>query len=170
MSWIGSILILISTTWIGFELAKKVRERPKQLRQLKVGLQSLEAEIMYGLIPLDEAFKHLGSQLQGPVAHFFLQVSTELEASAASVQEAWEHSLSELLSSSAFQKSELEIMRQFGATLGRHDRENQQNQIRLTLAHLERELSEANEAQSKYEKMYKSLGVLIGLLLIILLV
>ncbi|MDN4074708.1 stage III sporulation protein SpoIIIAB [Fictibacillus terranigra] len=169
MNWLGAVLILVSTTWIGFELAKKVRERPKQLRQLKVGLQSLEAEIMYGLIPLDEAFLHLSSQLKGPVARFFLEVSNRLDESASSVLEAWEESLAGLSDASAFKKEEIEILRQFGATLGRHDRENQQRQIKLTLSHLERELAEANEAQVKYERMYKSLGILTGLLLIILL-
>ncbi|UZJ80693.1 stage III sporulation protein SpoIIIAB [Fictibacillus sp. KU28468] len=169
MNWFGAVLILLSTTWIGFELAKKVRERPKQLRQLKVGLQSLEAEIMYGLIPLDEAFLHLSTQLKGPVAEFFLDVSNRLEESASSVLDAWETGLAGLSDASAFKKEEIEILRQFGATLGRHDRENQQRQIKLTLAHLERELSEANEAQLKYERMYKSLGILAGLLLIILL-
>ncbi|SDM80683.1 stage III sporulation protein AB [Fictibacillus solisalsi] len=170
MSWLGAVCIFISTTWIGFELAKKVRDRPKQLRQLKVGLQSLEAEIMYGLIPLDEAFLHLSRQLSGPVAEFFLYAGQSLEASVSSVQEAWENGLSHLSASSSFKKEEIEILRQFGATLGRHDRENQQKQIRLALAHLERELAEANEAQLKHEKMYKSLGILLGLLLIILLV
>ncbi|KSU85716.1 stage III sporulation protein SpoIIIAB [Fictibacillus enclensis] len=170
MSWLGAVCIFISTTWIGFELAKKVRERPKQLRQLKVGLQSLEAEIMYGLIPLDEAFLHLSRQLSGPVAEFFLHAGKSLEASVSSVQEAWENGLSHLSAASSFKKEEIEILRQFGATLGRHDRENQQKQIRLALAHLERELAEANEAQLKHEKMYKSLGILLGLLIIILLV
>lgn len=60
-------------------------------------------------------------------------------------------------------------MKQFGETLGRHDRISQQKQILLTLAHLEREEVDAHEKQAKYERMAKSLGFLSGLLLIILL-
>ena len=60
-------------------------------------------------------------------------------------------------------------MKQFGETLGRHDRISQQKQIMLTLTHLEREEADAIQAQATYEKMVKSLGFLSGLLLIILL-
>jgi stage III sporulation protein AB len=59
-------------------------------------------------------------------------------------------------------------MSQFGATLGQHDREHQQKQIRLTLNHLEREEGDAIESQNRYEKMLKSLGFLTGLLIVIL--
>ena len=58
----------------------------------------------------------------------------------------------------ALKKNEFEIMKQFGETLGRHDRVSQQKQILLTLTHLEREESEASDKQQKYEKMMKSLG------------
>ncbi len=44
---IGAAIIIIATTWAGFEAAKKLSMRPRQLRQLKVAMQSLEAEIMY---------------------------------------------------------------------------------------------------------------------------
>lgn len=64
---------------------------------------------------------------------------------------------------------EFEILSQFGETLGKSDRHHQQKQIMLTMAHLEREESDALERQGKYEKMMKSLGFLTGLLLIILL-
>ena len=49
---LGAIFIILATTWTGFEAAKHLSERPKQLRQLKSALQSLEAEIMYGHTPL----------------------------------------------------------------------------------------------------------------------
>ena len=70
----------------------------------------------------------------------------------------------------ALKNTELEILEQFGETLGKHDRYQQQKQILLTLSHLEREEKEALQVQSKYEKMVKSLGFLAGLLLIVLLV
>jgi stage III sporulation protein AB len=70
----------------------------------------------------------------------------------------------------ALKQGEFEIMKQFGETLGRHDRYSQQKQIMLTLSHLEREERDACERQAKYERMVKSLGFLSGLLLIILLI
>ena len=67
------------------------------------------------------------------------------------------------------EEKELEILFQFGETLGKHDRDTQQKQIQLTLTHLEREELMALDKQSKHDKMVKSLGFFSGLLIAILL-
>ena len=85
------------------------------------------------------------------------------------MKEAWDESLKEIWESLALKQGEYEILSQFGEMLGKSDKYHQQKQIMLTLAHLEREESEAIDLQGKYEKMMKSLGFLSGLLLIILL-
>ncbi|WP_042355087.1 stage III sporulation protein SpoIIIAB [Bacillus rubiinfantis] len=166
---IGAIFIIVATTVIGFEVSRQFSERPKQLRALKTALQSLEAEIMYGHTPLHEAARRLSEQLSNPLSAFFDSFARKLTNSETTVRDAWETSLREVWKSTALKTGEFEIMKQFGETLGRHDRFSQQKQIMLTLSHLEREEANAIQAQIKYEKMVKSLGFLSGLLLIILL-
>jgi stage III sporulation protein AB len=167
---IGAIFIICATTWTGFEASRHLSERPKQLRQLKSALQSLEAEIMYGHTPLHEAARRLSAQLTKPLSWFFETFANKLTSTETTVKDAWEESLSEVWKMTALKQGEYEIMKQFGETLGRHDRVSQQKQIMLALTHLEREEADAYERQSKYEKMVKSLGFLSGLLLIILLI
>jgi stage III sporulation protein AB len=167
---IGAFLILAVTTWIGFELARKYSNRPKQLRQLKVALQSLEAEIMYGHTPLYEAMDNVAHLSKEPLSTFFHSFSKQLQDGAPSVKEAWKSSLDEVWARTALREEEYEVLRQFGETLGQHDRESQQKHIKLAIHHLEKEEKEAKDNQHKYEKMMKSLGFLSGLLLIILLV
>lgn len=169
MKLLGAIFIMIATTWSGFEAAKKLSERPRQLRQLKVALQSLEAEIMYGHTPLSEACLSLSRQLQKPLAWFFDRFAKRLYQGETVVNKAWVESLDETWKFTAFGHGEYEVLRQFGETLGQHDREHQQKHIRLALSHLEREESDAREKQERYEKMVKSLGFLSGLLIVILL-
>ncbi|WP_078552918.1 stage III sporulation protein SpoIIIAB [Bacillus alkalicellulosilyticus] len=168
MKLLGAIIILIGSTWVGFEFAKRLSERPRQLRHLKVALQSLEAEIMYGMTPLAQASANLAKQLPKPMTYLFERFSYHLLNHRDSVASAWEESLRETWHLTALLQSEFEIMKQFGTTLGQHDRANQQKQIRLTLAHLEREEGDARDKQNRYEKMIKSLGFLTGLLIIIL--
>lgn len=170
MKLIGAIFILVTTTWVGFECARRLSERPRQLRQLKIALQSLEAEIMYGFTPLAEASTHLAKQLPKPIAFFFERFSYHLQNKEASAARAWEKGLEDSWQLTALSDGEYEIMQQFGTTIGQTDRTNQQKQIRLALTHLEREEFEARERQSRYEKMFKSLGFLSGLLIILLLV
>ncbi|MDF2903420.1 MAG: stage sporulation protein SpoAB [Bacillus sp. (in: firmicutes)] len=166
---IGAVFIIVATTWIGFEASRHFSERPRQLRLLKSALHSLEAEIMYGHTPLHEAARRLSTQMAKPLSWFFESFAGKLTSSETTVKIAWDESLNEIWKLTAFKQGEYEIMKQFGETLGRHDRVSQQKQIMLTLSHLEREEVDAYERQSKYEKMVKSLGFLSGLLLIILL-
>jgi stage III sporulation protein AB len=166
---VGAIFILLSTSWAGFEAAKYLTERPRQLRLLKVALQSLEAEITYSHTPLHEATRKISKQLQKPVSWFFENFSKKLTEQEISVKKAWEDSLNDIWKLTAFKKGEYEILKQFGENLGKYDLMTQQKHILLALKHLEREEVEAIEKQKKYEKMTKSLGFLSGLLLIILL-
>ncbi|MBA4535780.1 stage III sporulation protein SpoAB [Bacillus aquiflavi] len=165
----GAVVILIATTWTGFEASRHLNERPRQLRQLKSALQTLEAEIMFGHTPLHEAARRLASQTPKPLSWFFEVFANKLTKCETTVKAAWDESLQETWKLTAFKRGELEIMKQFGETLGRHDRISQQKQIMLTLSHLEREEMDARDKQIKYEKMVKSLGFLSGLLIIILL-
>ena len=166
---IGAAFIIAATTWTGIEASKHLSARPKQLRQLKSALQSLEAEIMYGHTPLHEASRKLVNQLSEPVSWIFEAFAAKLTESETSVRDAWEESLKNVWKLTAFRQGEYEILKQFGETLGRHDRYSQQKQIILAITHLEREEADAIDRQTKYEKMVKSLGFLSGLLLIILL-
>lgn len=161
---------MIATTWTGFEAARHLSERPRQLRQLKSALQSLEAEIMYGHTPLHEASRRLAAQLTKPLSWFFEAFSNKLTKAETTVKDAWDESLKEVWKLTAFKQGEIEILKQFGETLGRHDRMSQQKHIQLAITHLEREEADACDKQIKYERMVKSLGFLSGLLLVILLI
>lgn len=68
---LGAVFIVVATTWTGFEMAKIYTERPRQIRQLRAALQSLEAEIMYGHTPLHTASQQIAKQLAQPVSTLF---------------------------------------------------------------------------------------------------
>ncbi|MBS4209633.1 stage III sporulation protein SpoIIIAB [Bacillus sp. FJAT-50079] len=166
---IGAIFIVCATTWAGFGFSKRLSDRTKQLRHFRSSLQTLEAEIMYSHAPLGEAARRIAAQLSEPISLQYQSFSEKLTEANATVSSAWEQSLRELWPKTALQKSEYEILQQFGENLGKHDRMTEQKQIMLTLSHLEREEENARDKQKNYEKMAKSLGLLTGILFIILL-
>ncbi len=170
MKLLGAVLIILASTWAGIEWSRTVSERSRQLRQLKAALQSLEAEIVYGMTPLSVACAHICRQVGHPVSWFFDSFRKKLEAGHATAYEAWLESMEEVWKYTAFKQEEKEIMKQLGATIGQQDREHEQKQLKLALIHLEREEIEARDNQMKYERMFKSLGLLGGILLVILLI
>ncbi|TFJ93702.1 stage III sporulation protein SpoIIIAB [Lentibacillus salicampi] len=170
MQWIGALLFIGTTTLIGFDISRKLNERPKQIRHMKNALQILEAEILYSQLPLQDVFATIAMQIPEPISSFFNQLDISLSQNNRDLYHVWTTHLDELMASSAFDANEGEILKQFGRTLGQHDFDQQQKHIHLTIKHLDRELDDARDNQYKYSKMAKSLGLLCGLFIVLLLI
>lgn len=170
MKWIGALLLIGTTTWIGFEWSQKLNNRPKHIRQLKNALQILEAEILYSQLPLQEAFITIAKQIPQPIKSFFQALGTGMEEKNPDLFSLWKKQVDLLITESCLSDNEQEILMQFGRTLGQHNFEQQQKHIQLTVSHLDRELEEARDNQMRYGKMAKSLGVLCGLFIVLLLI
>ena len=170
MKWIGALLIISITTWIGFEWSNKLNKRPAQIRQFKNALQILEAEMLYSQLPLQAVFNTISKQIPEPIRSFFHELSKSMEANNIDLLNLWDEHINELLKRSSLGSNESEILKQFGRTLGQHDYIQQQKHIQLTTAHLDRELEDARDNQTRYGKTAKSLGFLCGLFIVLLLI
>ncbi|WP_068671909.1 stage III sporulation protein SpoIIIAB [Oceanobacillus sp. Castelsardo] len=170
MNWIGALLLIITTTWLGFDWSNRLSNRPKQIRQIKNALQILEAEIVYSQLPLREAFINISKQIPEPTRSFFEEIGLSLQDKNIDFYIIWKEKVDVLIRNSSLAGNEREILYQFGRTIGQHDFYQQQKHIQLTLSHLERELEDAREEQYKYSKMAKSLGFLAGLFIVLLLI
>lgn len=136
---------------------------------MKNALQILEAEILYSQLSLKDAFHTIGKQTPYPINNFFEELAKRLDRQTTSLYSEWEEQVETLMENSCLRHNEKEILLQFGQTLGQHNFTQQQKHIALTIHHLNRELEEARVNQSKYSKMAKSLGILCGLFVVLLL-
>lgn len=167
---IGSILIIAASTWTGMLVARGYRNRPKEIRQWRSALQSIEAEIVFGRVPVADFTAHLSEQLPAPVNLFFKTLHTKMVLQDLPLQTAWVQAVEEFWAATSLRRAEKEVILQFGTTLGAEDTDHQKKHIQLALAHLEREEEEARAAQSANEKLMRSLGFLTGVLLVLLLI
>ncbi|QKY69305.1 stage III sporulation protein SpoIIIAB [Lentibacillus sp. CBA3610] len=170
MQWIGALLFIGMTTLIGFNISTKLNERPKHIRQMKNALQILEAEILYSQLPLPDVFATIAMQIPQPASAFFNKLDVSLRKHNVELYSIWAEHVDVLMNTSALDANEGEILKQFGRTLGQHDFDQQQKHIHLTIKHLDRELDDAREQQYKYSKMAKSLGLLSGIFIVLLLI
>ncbi|MGM8365106.1 stage III sporulation protein SpoIIIAB [Virgibacillus sp. W0181] len=168
MKWIGALLFIATTTWIGFEWSNHFHKRPKHIRQLKNALQILEAEILYSQLPLQDAFQTISNQIPYPTNYLFKQLSNKMTGNRIDLGYLWNEQIEKYMNISAIGANEREVMKQFGQTLGQHDFYQQQKHIQLAIKHLDRELEEARDNQQRYGKMAKSIGFLCGLFIILL--
>jgi stage III sporulation protein AB len=169
MKLIGAVLVLFAATILGFYKASLYAQRSKQIRHLIQALQRLETEIVFGLTPLEEAFLRLGNQLPKPIADFFSHAGLTLrQASGQPASEIWRQTVEQHWKWTAMKNGEKDILLGLASTLGRTDRDDQVKHLRLAVSQLQAEEFQAQDEQRRYESMWKSLGVLMGALVVIL--
>ncbi|ADL08076.1 stage III sporulation protein SpoIIIAB [Thermosediminibacter oceani] len=167
---LGAILVIFSSTMIGFIIAGYYQQRPRTLRNLQQALSMLETEIDYGQTPLPEALKNVSRSCDPEISKFLERVrQLLLSIEGFTAGEAWEKSLREFRSQFPLQESDFEILTSFGKYLGSSDKDDQIRNLKLTLSQLRQQEVLAVEEKQKNEKMWRYLGVLTGLTVVLLL-
>lgn len=167
---IGGVLVIAATSWTGFEVAQRFHQRPRQLREIQSGLQILETEISYGLTPLPKALEKIAQSIEGRIGDFFFVVGNQIiNNPGTTIREAWSKGLEYLREHCALTDCDQNILSNFGMTLGVSDRQDQVKHLKLVMAQLAAAEANAWEEKAKNERMFKSLGFLGGLAIVILL-
>jgi len=166
---LGASLVLVSSMMIGNLIAKNFLERTQQLRQLRHGLQILETEILYTASFLPQALLKIGKLTEAPIALLFQKTGRLLLCQEGyTAGEAWTKALEEQLASLAIKKSDQEILLQLGSFLGCSDREDQLKHLKLTQEYLQKEEIRAEKEGEKNVPLWRYLGLVAGMALIIL--
>ncbi|MFA9559425.1 stage III sporulation protein SpoIIIAB [Evansella sp. AB-rgal1] len=168
MKLFGAIVILLTSTAFGWELSNRLGRRTKQIRYLKIAFEALETEMVFGMTPLPYACEKVSNQLIKPLKSLFQTVSKRLLEEEQSAKDIWCTSVEKWKKSTDLTGTEINILLQFGQTLGQQDLESQRKQIRLAISYFNQEEKEALESQQKFESMYKSFGFLGGVLLVLI--
>ncbi|SFJ31422.1 stage III sporulation protein AB [Thermoflavimicrobium dichotomicum] len=162
-------MVLLAASWAGFFLARNYRERPQQIRQLRSALSLLETEIGYGTRPLIEACEAIAERMDGAISAIFARCAENLkQMDGASTYECFQQAIEQQWPHTTMKKPEKLVLLHFCQTLGRSDREDQLQHVRVAKSNLEVEEMKAREEQGQYEKMCKTVGILCGVLIIIL--
>ena len=166
---IGAVLVLFAGTMYGFLKALSFARRPRQIRQLIQALQRLETEMVYGFTPLPEALRSAAAAMAEPLSAMFLEAAEKLSGDTGkTVRECWREAVESHWGRTAMSANERDIVIQLGFTLGVTDREDQVKHLRLAASLLQAEEETAWDEQRRYEKMWKSLGILAAAFIVIL--
>jgi len=167
---IGSIIVILSCSFIGMILSRDCAKRPAQLRELQGSLHMLENQICYLCEVIIDAFEKI-SRVGGTQTGIFFTRTIEIlrEEKTISAADAWELAVSQCIGRTSLNSEDREILLAFGKLLGNTDVEGQIRNIRLTLEQLKLQEQKAETSRKKNEGMYRSLGVLGGLAVVTLL-
>lgn len=167
----GSLIVLLSSCFLGYILSSDCKKRPQQLRELQALLQMFENQITYLSDILTEAFERIYRSSKNEVGIFFIDTVEKLKnGKSMNASCAWEAAIRENIKRTALNREDEEILVSFGRILGSSDLEGQVKNIKLALSQLRLQEQKAEENRSKNEGMYKSLGILGGMAVVIVLI
>ncbi|HLS66581.1 MAG TPA: stage III sporulation protein SpoIIIAB [Pseudogracilibacillus sp.] len=169
MKIIGAFCIVFATSFLGFDMSNTLTNRTRQLKQLIVSLQMMEAEMVYSKRTLQQIFHVLRSKLDYPITDFYDNLTKRLNGRVTNFYSIWSQELESLRTISSLTANDVEILQQFGRTIGQHSAHEQRKHIQLTIYHLQLELDQSRDKQQRYATMLKTIGFLFGLLIVILL-
>jgi stage III sporulation protein AB len=166
---LGSCLIMLVSSYIGFAMALRCSRRPQEINQLIQCLVSLKSYIGYAVLPLDQALVQCTQGVKGQGAMIFKHMGASLKADARiTPQEALDFVLGNMRSLS-LEDAERDLLRYFAANLGTMNCKEQEKMLDVVRVQFEKLEQEAMRLKNLNTKLYRYLGICGGLAVVILL-
>lgn len=166
---IGGAIVLIAATYLGLVLAKSKVERVRQIRTFISALNIIEIEIKFSFSTLPEIFDKVSKTIDCKVGEMFYVLSQRLINEMRNASEIWAITINEYYPLLNLNNEDKEILLSMGGSLGEIDSESQIKNIRLVIEQLKIQKEKAEDEKKNGERMYKTLGVLSGLCIFIIL-
>jgi len=167
---IGAVLIMAGSVGIGLYLSAKEGFRVQDLLEFKKALHILSSEIEYMRTTLSEACANIAKRTGLGVSPIFANFSRLLEeADAGTAYQLWLEAMEAGREGTFLANEDRTVLNDFGKTLGYLDKEMQKNAIDYTVAYIDEKAAALQTASDKNKRMYRSLGVIGGLLVTVVL-
>lgn len=162
----GTILIgiIIISSYIGILKSKTYENRVIELNQFQNALVMFKSKIEFTYEPLKNIFEDISKVIYSKEDNIFKKTIQKEE----SIYDAWSNAIDE---SKTFMTSEdKEIIRMMGKLLGKTDIKGQVNEILLTESLIKKQIEKAEYEKNKNVKLYKTMGVVLGIGICIILI
>jgi len=172
LKFVGLVMLVATAIATGSIMAYHVKMRVEELVYIKKLMTMFKGELSYKNAMLSEAFMTVGLRAKKPYDRLFkgLSLATE-ENNTMTMAKVFETKVDELLTDDTFLKKEdIHWFKELGETMGYQDQKMQLANIDLYIERLSQMVLEEKEKMNETMKMYRTLGVMAGLLLFIALI
>ena len=161
---IGSVMIIVACTAMGFEKSRELQRHLKELEELKRIFTLIQSELQYTKAAFAEVFFKISRKTDGKYKKWLRELAGDLEKrEKGPFQEVWEYEIAEHFKDSQLAKEELEDLRQVGKNLGYLET------LDLYLEQLDLSIQKTREEIKSKKKLYQSMGIMAGIFLVIVL-
>lgn len=160
----GTVLVITASCGIGFSKTAELKERVKYLGNMRNAITILENEICFSQTVILSAFEKISSTAQEPIKQLFEEAKNLIaESNGDAIATVWKTAVDKL--SNSFHKDDIFVLTEFSECLGEYDVEGQVKSLKHYALKLTQAEDGAKEIYEKNKRLYKSLGLYIGILI-----
>ena len=161
--------IFLIATLIGNLFSKKYRNRVEELKSFKEAFNILESKIKFTYEPLGDIFEEIYSLFyKNKISYIFKETKKNMIKS--DFKKSWEDAIEANKQNYDLNYEDINTIKKLGNMLGKTDIQGQLSEIKLNMNFLDIQIAYAEEERKKNEKMYRTLGTIFGLAIIIILI
>ncbi len=165
IKYICLICIFLTSSKIGFIKSKNLKKRVEELNKIESSFNLFKTKIEYTNDVIEDIFNQISSIIYSNRTNIFFNTINKKENKK--LFESWSSSLEENL---YLKEDDKELLKIFGKNLGKLDKKGQVFQLDEIISLIKKQIQKAEEDVKKNEKMYKSLGSIIGAIIVIILI
>ena len=156
---------------MGLLLADTFKRRVAQLEDCQNVLSALEFDIGFMNMPISEALMRCGDRAKGGIRDVLMYVCDRLsEDRCRDMQGLWKRALDRFGQELCLTDEDKKILIDFSKALGSGDCANEINNIKMASARLSVAQNDARELAKRNVKVYRGLGLLSGIFIVIVLI
>ena len=125
----------------------------------------MKTKIKFTYEPLAEIFKQISKDNESEVEKIFGQMANQITYYQA--KDVWENCIQD--ADISIKQEDKDILKKLGKLLGQTDIEGQISEIEVIENFLDMQIENAEDERKKNQKMYKTLGIVAGLVFVIIL-
>lgn len=165
LKFIISALIIYICSCLGIYKAKTYETRERELKRIKNALAFFKSKIEFTYEPIEEIFVQISKSVYLHKDNMFMRTTDYLKD--LNLNDSWNKAVDEVID---LTKEDKEILKMFGKLLGKTDKNGQISEIEISQSFIEKQIEKAEQEKSKNSKLYKSLGISLGIGIVIILI
>lgn len=158
LKFLACIMIILICTYLGMEKSKSYERRVLELQKIKNGFNYFRSKIEFTYEPVKEILEGVSNFIYMEEENLFAKTKEYMKN--LNLNQAWNKAIDEEIN---IDKEDKEILKMFGKLLGKTDKNGQISEIDLSLNFVEKQIQKAELEKSKNTKLFKSLGLLVGM-------
>lgn len=161
---IGCVFILVASFSIGMNRSEELKKHLEDLEELKKLFCLLKSELEYTHAPFSEVFDKVAKKVSSSFSKWLQELAIKLqEKTNGSFDEIWILTIKEHLKASKLKEEDVQELQAIGKQL------EYINQLNLYIEGLEYKIIQTRNTYQAKRKLWRSLGIMGGLFLVILL-